>query len=95
MKIAVRYMAQLRQAAGVAAEVVELDEAGSLADLLRLLAERRGAELCRLLLANNGSPQPTLLVFVGDAQADVSRTTLTDGDEVTLLSPIAGGQRDV
>ncbi len=90
MKIAVRYMAQLRQAAGVAAEEIELDSPASLADLVRLLVQRH-ADLGRLLLTGGGAPQPTLLVFVGDEQADVGRSTLADGDAVTLLSPIAGG----
>ena len=91
MKIAVRYMAQLRQAAGVSTEDVEVDSTAALVDLLRLLAERRGAGLRRLLLTVDGTIQPTLLVFVGDEQADGARTTLKDGDAVTLLSPIAGG----
>ena len=89
MKVAVRYMAQLRQAAGVTTEVVEA--ATTLADLLGVLADRRGAALRRLLLRDDGPPQPTLLVFVGDEQANVAGTTLREGDEVTLLSPIAGG----
>ena len=91
MKVAVRYMAQLRQAAGVATEEVELNGGEKPAALLHLLAERHGEELRRLLLTADGKPQATLLVFVGDDQADVAQTTLRDGDEVTLLSPIAGG----
>ena len=93
MKVAVRYMAQLRQAAGVGAESIELDEGGSPTALLFLLAERHGAALRRLLLTEEGMPQRTLLIFVGDEQADGARTELHDGDEVTLLSPIAGGSR--
>jgi len=89
MKIAVHYMAQLRQAAGVAAEDVELD-GGSLGELVALLVERHAA-LRRLLVTSGGAPQPTLLVFVGDEQADVGRGTLKDGDAVTLLSPIRRG----
>ncbi len=91
MKIAVRYMAQLRHAAGVVTEEIELNGGQKPADLLHLLAERHGTALRRLLLTADGKPQPTLLVFVGDDQANTAGTILRDGDEVTLLSPIAGG----
>jgi len=91
MKVTVRYMAQLRLAAGVAVEEVKLGEALSLVDLLRALATNHGPALERLLLAGNGTPQPTLLAFVGDDQADWREAKLKEGDSVTLLSPIAGG----
>jgi molybdopterin converting factor small subunit len=91
MKVTVRYMAQLRQAAGVVTQEIELNGDAKPADLLCRLADRHGGALRRLLLTADGKPQPTLLVFVGDDQADVANTTLRDGNEVTLLSPIAGG----
>ena len=91
MKVVVRYMAQLRQAAGAASEEIELDGAGRVVALLRKLAERHGTVLRRLLLTADDTPQPTLLVFVGDDQADVRTAVLNDGDAVTLLTPIAGG----
>ncbi len=90
MRIAVRYMAQLRQATGVSAEEVELPDACSVGDLLARLAGRHGEPLRRLLLDRDGATQPTILVFVGDEQAG-DRAVLADGDVVTLLSPIAGG----
>jgi molybdopterin converting factor small subunit len=90
--IAVRYMAQVRQAAGVAAEEVELGGACPVGDLLARLAERHGAPLRRLLLDAHGAPQRTLLVFVGNEQvAPGERPLLADGDVVTVLSPMAGG----
>ncbi len=91
MRIGVRYMAQLKLAAGVAAEQVELPEPATVADLVALIAGRRDDKLRGLLLDADGRPQPTLLFFVGDAQADAWQTALRDGDVVTLLSPIAGG----
>lgn len=79
MKLAVRYLAQLRHAVGSGGEEVELPGPLSVRELLAALAARRPALLT-----------PALLVFVGDEQAEPERQ-LRDGDEVTLLTPVAGG----
>jgi molybdopterin converting factor small subunit len=89
MRLSVRYMAQLKHAAGVGSEQVELDGACTVAGLVAHLAGRNG-NLCRLLLDERGGPQPTILVFLGDEQAGPA-TPLREGAVVTLLSPMAGG----
>jgi molybdopterin converting factor small subunit len=92
MHVAVRYLAQLKQAAGSAGEQVEVPSPCSVEELLALLAQRRGAALRNLLLDAAGKRQPTILVFVGDVQvAPGEPAQLRDGDVVTLLSPMAGG----
>jgi molybdopterin converting factor small subunit len=90
MKITVCYMAQLKQAAGVGSEQVEVGNPCSIEDLARRLADRHGDGLRKLLLGDNGTLQPTNLFFIGDAQAQLS-DQLKDGDVLTVLSPIAGG----
>lgn len=85
MKVSVRYMAQVKRAAGVAVEQVELPDACSLRDLLTRLGERHGEPLRQLL-------GPALLIFVGDEQAALDEpVVLREGDVVTILSPMAGG----
>jgi molybdopterin converting factor small subunit len=92
MRVLVRYMAQLRTAAGIAEESVELAGPCTASELAARLAARHGDALRRLLLAADGRLSPVILVFVGDAQAGPDeRLALKDGDVVTLLSPIAGG----
>jgi molybdopterin converting factor small subunit len=91
MKVTVKYMAQIKQAAGVGSEQVELDQPCSVQELVAGLAERRGQPLRKLLLDERGGVQPTVLLFVGDSQVEGDRLQLKDGDVVTLLSPIAGG----
>jgi molybdopterin synthase catalytic subunit len=88
MKVRVRYLTQLKQAAGTGAEEIELPGPCVVEQLLAHLAERH-APLRRLLLSG-GRPQPTILVFVGDEQVAPS-AALGEGAEVTLLSPVAGG----
>jgi molybdopterin converting factor small subunit len=90
MRVSVRYLAQLKQAAGRSAEQVPLSGPGSVADLLVLLTQLHPA-LQRVLLDSGGRVQPTLLIFVGDEQAEHDRMLL-DGDDVTLMTPIAGGE---
>jgi len=85
MRVTVRYMAQVKRATGVASEEVELPEGCSLRDLLACLAERHGEPLRQLF-------GPALLIFVGDEQANPAEpVALTDGAEVTVLAPMAGG----
>ena len=92
MKVLVRYMAQLRAAAGVAAETVDLDGPCTASELAARLAAGHGDALRRLLLGSDGRPHPAVLVFVGDTQAAAGEPVpLKDGDVVTLLSPVAGG----
>ena len=92
MKVAVRYMAQLRHAAGVAGEEVELEGPCRAHELVARLARGHGAPLRELLLDGQGRVQPTILVFVGDEQVRAGQdVTLRAGDVVTLLSPVAGG----
>ena len=92
MRVSVRYMAQLRTAAGTAAEAVDIEPPCTVPDLLALIAARHGDALRRLLLGDGGRPQHVVLVFVGDAQAAPGEPLpLKDGDVVTLLSPVAGG----
>jgi molybdopterin converting factor small subunit len=94
MKVRVRYLAQLKQAAGLGAETVELEGPCAAREFVANLAERHGGPLRGLLLTPGGQVQPTILIFVGDEQVAAGASeALRDGDEVTLLSPIAGGGR--
>jgi molybdopterin converting factor small subunit len=90
MRIAVRYMAQAKQATGVAVEDLELLGPCLPRDLLGWLAERHGEPLRRLLCAADG--KPAVLLFVGDEQVDPADPVLIEeGDVVTVLSPMSGG----
>jgi molybdopterin converting factor small subunit len=92
MIVSVRYLAQVKQAAGCSCEQRSLDAGCRVEDLIGLLA-RGNDSLRRMLLTGDGRVQPTLLIFVGDEQARGDRL-LDDGDEVTLMTPIAGGEGD-
>ncbi len=91
MKVTVRYMAQLRRAAGVADEEVELDQPCSAAELLKRLAEQHGLPFRTLLLGDADGVRPAVLLFIGDEQVGPETAPLQDGAVLTVLTPMAGG----
>lgn len=92
MRIRLEYVAQIRDAAGVSGEAVDLPVAATVSDLFRVAAQTRGERLGSLLLDASGAPRATVLVFVGDNQVDAEAPEpLHEGDVVTLMSPLAGG----
>lgn len=92
MIVTVEYTAQLKRAAGKAREDFELDDSGTLIDLVNAIADRHGDELARMLKTADGIPQTTIIPFVSDDQVRWDAAdALRDGVAVTLLSPISGG----
>ena len=83
MIVRVRYLAQVRHAAGRSAEEVEVEDGCTVAALAARLAEAR--HTLRGVLAS-----PTLLTFVGDEQARAGQV-LGEGDEIIFTTPISGG----
>jgi molybdopterin converting factor small subunit len=93
VKVTVRYLAQLRAATGAAAEEVELPRPCSVQELVLRLADRHGDAARRLLTGANGHLQTAVLLFLGDDQVGApGETMLRDGDVLTLLTPVAGGE---
>ena len=92
MRITIAYSAQLKQAAGTEAEVVDTGGGASVRDVLTAAAQRHGEPLRSLLLDGQGALRGSLLICVGDRQvSSPAGVVLKDGDEVLLLAPIAGG----
>ena len=90
MRVTVHYLAQIKRSAGCPTEIVEAPDGVTLRDLVRNLADRDGAALHALLLDETEEPHKSLLFFVGEEHAEVSRP-LRDGDSVTILTPMSGG----
>ena len=92
MKIRDEYVAQIRDAAGLAGEVLDVPAGTAVVVLLRTVAAARGERLRELLLDAAGELRPSALVFVGDEQFEIDEPrALRDGDTVTVMSPLAGG----
>ena len=90
MKVRVKYMAQLKRAAGVDAEERDIEAGCTVQALVCRLADQQ--TIRGMLLDADARPLRALLVFVGDEQVPPDSTRLLrDNDEVTLLTPMAGG----
>ena len=82
MQVTFSYFAQVRQAAGVETEKLALAESG----------KRHGEAFRTLVLDEFGVVRPSMLVLVNGVPAQRGgQRPLADGDEVTLLSAVAGG----
>ena len=92
MKVTVHYTTQIRSAIGKAREEVSLEEGATLSDLVQRLIREHGESLQDLLLSEQSTLLPSILLCVGDEQVDFDRSEpLSDGDQITLLSAISGG----
>ena len=93
MKVTVNYWAQVKNAAGKASEEVDLVEPCSVQELVSRLAAANGDPLKSFLLDDSGSPRTNLLLIVGDRHVNWDDSCrVQDGDVVTILPPISGGQ---
>lgn len=92
MKVNVNYLAQLKQAAGISSESVELNTPCSVQDLVTRLAENHGEPLRSFLLDTRGNLCTSILIVVGDTQVHwETPVQLKEGDVISFLSPLAGG----
>jgi MoaD family protein len=92
MRVVIHYLAQVKQAAGAASETVEIDSGATVQELVRQLADRQGDSLRRLLFDSSNQLSASILLFAGDEQVRWETTRpLTDGDELSILAPMAGG----
>lgn len=92
MQITIRYEAQAKRAAGVGSETIDVQTPCRVSDCIRLVADTHGDTLKPILLNAEGGIQPTLLLFRGDEQiAKGDETELSDGDTLTIMTPISGG----
>ena len=92
MRITIQYEAQARRAAGIRAETIDLPDGGTPHDGILQATVMHGDSLRPVLLTAAGEIQPTLLVFVNDVQVlPEKHGPLSDGDTLTLMTPISGG----
>ena len=92
MQITLQYEAQARRAAGIASETIEVSDFWCVSDCIRKVADAHGEQLKPILVKPNGEIQPTLLVFLNDAHiVRNEENALSDGDILTLMTPLSGG----
>ncbi|WP_420322056.1 MoaD/ThiS family protein [Flagellimonas sp.] len=91
-KIKLVLTAQLKDAAGVSAEVVEINEGEKLQEVIRSVGKQYGETFEAILFDENGDYRHSNLIVVNQVQVNFEdEININDGDEITLMSPIAGG----
>ena len=92
MKISVSLWGQLKQNAGVGEVCIELaGETGTVEAVLRELVRQHESALGKLLVNEEGELRKSTLVFRGDTQITSPAEAVSDGDSITVMSPISGG----
>lgn len=92
MKINVIYMAQAKKAVGVTNEIISLDKSCTIHEFIvnQLCEQHKKLKSC--LIDENKLVRKVVAIFVGDTKVELeSPNHLKDGDEVTIMPPIAGG----
>lgn len=92
MQVTIRYETLLKRAAGVAEQTIDVAETHDVSEVVGELASQANDKVKLMLVDAVGNVQPSLLIFVNDSQVNASESCpLSDGDEITLMSPISGG----
>jgi molybdopterin converting factor small subunit len=88
MKITFSYFAQIRQKAGTESETVDVADGATVLEALQSIDH--GDEFSGLLFDGSGALRPVILFVVNDVPAAHDQV-LSDGDQVQVFSPVAGG----
>lgn len=92
MNVTLKYFAQVRKAAGVESETLDLPDGTGLAAALAEAAARHGDDMKTLVLDDAGAVRPSILVLAdGVPLARGAACELKDGCEISVLSAVAGG----
>ena len=92
MQVTIKYFAQVRQAAGVESERLSLGDGVDVQTALAELAGRHGDDFRAMVLDQAGAVRPGLLTVVnGQSVPSPQQYPLADGDEISLISAVAGG----
>jgi len=92
MNINVRYYGQARSIARVDSEIVCIDEAGLIRDVIAAVSARHGEAMQDLLCSADGLPRRSVLAPVnGKVVGSDGPGVLKEADEIAIHTPIAGG----
>ena len=92
MNIKLRFTAQIKDVVGNGVDTIVVNDGVKLQDLLNKLVGKYGEKFESILFDENGAYRHSNLIVVNQSQVNYEdNITLTDGIEITLMSPISGG----
>jgi molybdopterin converting factor small subunit len=90
--VSIELSAQLKTKTKTPVESIELQSPCNLQDCIRMISQDCGEEFSHFIFSEDGSLRPTFLLSVNDWQILWDdHFLLSDGDRISILSPIAGG----
>ncbi|AKB81414.1 Molybdenum cofactor biosynthesis protein MoaD [Methanosarcina barkeri 3] len=92
MKIRIKTFAQIKDVLG-ADSLIECQDDTSMSELLKVLRKRAGKSEDQLF-SRDGELHGNLVLMMNGARVfkeDIDSLILSEGDEITLLSPVSGG----
>ncbi len=92
MNIKVKFTAQIKKEAGISSEFLEIEQGTTLQKCLSDLAERHSEGFKQILFKEDGEYRNSVLLAINNQQVKYSdNKVLNTGDELMIMSPIAGG----
>ncbi|SEP37746.1 MoaD/ThiS family protein [Propionispora vibrioides] len=92
MQILVNYMTQIKKSVGRSKEVIDIESPYGLKDFIVNCLCVRYEKLKIHIISNNGDFCKGVLIFLNDEKIDLNNDILlSDNDEITIMTPIAGG----
>lgn len=96
MKVKVVYLGSIRQRVGIKEEELSLMDGSSLIDLLDKIVIIHEMLKDTIRIENENLVDPNFVVLINGLSiniADMNKTMLKNGDIVTLMTPISGGNK--
>lgn len=94
MRVKVKYFTTLRELAESAEEEIEIEDGGTLGDLIEEVTSKFGKKARNLLRLYHKEVDPSIYFLINGANARTLygvNTKLKDGDIVAIIPPIGGG----
>lgn len=92
MKINIKYFAQIKKEAGKPSDILEVKLGATLQECIKEVGNSKTARFKNILFDEAGSYRDTIVLIVNSIQVRYDENPeLQEGDELMLMSPIAGG----
>lgn len=92
MSVTLNLFGQLRHIADADEVRIDVAEDGTLLSTLKTLTGKYDDTFSAMLFDESGAIRPTMMVLINETTIDKANpSSLQDGDQITLLSAIAGG----
>lgn len=92
MNITIKYFAQVKKEAGAGSETLELEEAIRLQECVKFLSVNKSKAFNEMLYDESGAYRDSVILIINNDQVRYEENPeLKAGDELMIMSPIAGG----